>query len=68
MKYNYKDGTDGHVEIFANSVNHAFDLFADKDVSSYLYDPVNAFQLVNRYNNGWMKLHEHVYTDNSQGW
>jgi len=37
------------------------------DPSSHLFDPVNAFQLVNRYYNGWMTLHDSVYKDNAQG-
>ena len=37
------------------------------DPSSHLFDPVNAFQLVNRYFNGWMTLHDNLYQDNAQG-
>ena len=40
---------------------------ASQDPSAYLYDPVNAYQLVNRFINGWAKLHKDVYDENGQG-
>ena len=40
---------------------------ASQDPSAHLYDPVNAYQLVNRFINGWAKLHKDVYDENGQG-
>lgn len=54
-----------NLEKFVEKVNEAIDT-SDK-TDNYLFNPVNAFQLVNRYKNGWLKLHENIYTDNSQG-
>ena len=54
------------LEDFAGRVQHAQDL-AGEDPSSHLYNPVNAFQLVNRYSNGWMTLHHQLYEDNAKG-
>lgn len=53
------------LEKFADKIDEAIET-ADK-ATNYLFNPVNAFQLVNRYKNGWLKLHEHVYADNGQG-
>ena len=54
------------LERFAESVGTALES-ASQDVSQYLYDPVNAFQLVNRYNGWWAKLHELVFAETGQG-
>ena len=54
------------MERFAESVGAALEP-AGQDVSQYLYDPVNAFQLVNRYNGWWAKLHELVFAETGQG-
>lgn len=40
---------------------------AGSDPTAHLYDPVNAFQLVNRYINGWGTIHEDIYEDNEEG-
>lgn len=55
------------LERFADRITYAHGLFEGKPPSTHLHDPVNAFQLVNRYANGWMKLHDNVYSDNSKG-
>ena len=55
------------LEKFSEVVTHAHSLYSGKPVSTHLYDPINAFQLVNRYANKWMKLQDHVYIDNSKG-
>ena len=54
------------LEKFAGQVEKALDSVGE-DPEEHLYNPVNAFQLTNRYTNGWMKLHENVYSDNAQG-
>ena len=54
------------IEQFANRVQTALASAGD-DPSSHLSDPVNAYQLVNRYTNGWASLHDDVYDDNGQG-
>ena len=54
------------LEEFAGRVKRVSDVVGD-DPSSHLFDPVNAFQLVNRYFNGWMTLHDNLYQDNAQG-
>ena len=55
-----------HLELFSKQVETALGA-AGAGVLEHLHDPVNAFQLVNRYSNGWMKLHDKVYQDNAQG-
>ena len=55
------------LEEFSSLVSKAHDLYHGQAAATHLYDPVNAFQLVNRYFNMWMKLHENVYADNSKG-
>ena len=55
------------LEDFGNRVQRALDVIDEEDPSQHLYDPVNAFQLVNRYINGWMVLHDTLYEDNAQG-
>ena len=54
-----------HLERFSDRVEEALE--AVSDVSQHLHDPVNAFQMMNRYTNGWMNLHENVYAENGQG-
>ena len=54
------------VEGFADRVRSALEA-ASADPTAHLYDPVNAFQLVNRYINGWGALHDDLYKDNAQG-
>ena len=54
------------IEQFGNRVRSAL-ASADKDPKAHLYDPVNAFQLVNRYINGWATIHDDIYDDNGQG-
>ena len=54
------------LEEFSSRVQRATEAAGD-DLSAHLFDPVNAFQLVNRYTNGWMKLDDTVYQDNSGG-
>ncbi|CAI7999257.1 Prolyl 4-hydroxylase subunit alpha-2 [Geodia barretti] len=56
----------GRVEQFADRVRLAL-TSASQDPSTHLSDPVNAYQLVNRFTNGWATLHDHVYEDNAQG-
>lgn len=56
-----------HLEDFSAGVSEAHDLYSGQPASTHLHDPVNAFQLVNRYFNTWMKLHNNVYSDNSKG-
>ena len=51
---------------FAGKVQRAQDLVGDNP-SAHLFNPVNAFQLVNRYSNGWMTLHDQLYEDNAKG-
>ena len=55
------------LETFASRVSEAHALFSGQDRSTHLYDPVNAFQVVNRYSNKWLQLHSNLYTDNSKG-
>ena len=55
------------LEEFSERVSDAHNLYNGQPTSTHLYHPVNAFQLVNRYSNGWMKLHDNVYRDNSRG-
>ena len=54
------------IEQFGNRVRSALHS-AGKDPTAHLYDPVNAFQLVNRYINGWGNIHDDIYEDNGQG-
>jgi prolyl 4-hydroxylase len=54
------------LEEFAAKVGRAQSLAGDNP-SAHLFNPVNAFQLVNRYSNGWMKLHDKLYEDNAKG-
>ena len=54
------------LEEFAGRVKRVSEVVGD-DPSSHLFDPVNAFQLVNRYYKGWMTLHDDLYQDNAQG-
>ena len=54
------------LEEFASKVDRAQRLAGDSP-SAHLFNPVNAFQLVNRYSNGWMKLHDKLYEDNAKG-
>lgn len=54
------------LESFAGRVEKALNV-SSGHVSQHLHDPVNAFQLTNRYTNGWMKMHENIYHDNGQG-
>lgn len=56
------------LEEFSDRVLQAHNLYSGKPAATHLYDPVNAFQLVNRYANTWMKLQDNVYTDNSKGY
>ncbi|XP_019849479.1 PREDICTED: prolyl 4-hydroxylase subunit alpha-2-like isoform X2 [Amphimedon queenslandica] len=53
------------LESFAKRVEGALDTMGG-DIAQHLHDPVNAFQLTNRFTNGWMKMHEIVYSDNGQ--
>ncbi len=55
------------LEDLSERVSEAHGLYDGLPPSTHLGDPVNAFQLVNRYSNGWMKLQDHVYLDNSKG-
>ena len=54
------------MEEFATKVSRAQALAGDNP-SAHLFNPVNAFQLVNRYSNGWMKIHDKLYEDNAKG-
>ena len=54
------------MEEFAAKVGRAQNL-AGESPSGHLTNPVNAFQLVNRYSNGWMKIHDKLYEDNAKG-
>ena len=54
------------LEEFAGKVEKAQALAGDNP-PAHLYNPVNAFQLVNRYSNGWMTLHDQLYEDNAKG-
>lgn len=54
------------LEEFAAKVGRAQALAGDNP-SAHLFNPVNAFQLVNRYSNGWMKIHDKLYEDNAKG-
>lgn len=51
---------------FADSVEKSLEK-SGNDPSQYLHHPVNVFQLLNRYYNGWMKLGDMVYQDNARG-
>lgn len=53
------------IEKFGNQVRMALEA-AGSDPTAHLYDPVNAFQLVNRYINGWGTIHEDIYEDNEE--
>ena len=55
------------LERFAERVNSSMDKFRE-ETSQYLHHPVNIFQLLDRYYNGWMKLHDSIYSgDNREG-
>ena len=54
------------IEGFVSRVSGALQA-ASQDPSAHLYDPVNAYQLVNRFINGWAKLHKDVYDENGKG-
>ena len=54
------------MEDFAAKVGRAQSLAGDNP-PAHLFNPVNAFQLVNRYSNGWMKIHDKLYEDNAKG-
>ena len=54
------------IEQFASRVKLALQS-ASGDPSTHLSDPVNAYQLVNRFLNGWASLYDDVYEDNGQG-
>jgi len=54
------------LETFASRVSAAHSLYSRQSGSAHLYDPVNAFQVVNRYYNKWLSLHSNLYTDNSK--
>ena len=55
------------LERFSENTNRAVEL-ATQTSSTFLYDPVNIIQTINRYTNGWMKLHKQIYVDNDLGW
>jgi prolyl 4-hydroxylase len=55
------------LEDFSSRVSEAHSLYSGHPAATHLHDPVNAFQLVNRYFNKWMHLQDNVYTDNSKG-
>ena len=48
-------------------MKRAHNLVDYDDPQHHLGDPINAYQLVNRYTNGWMELHDSIYMDNGQG-
>ncbi|CAI8018519.1 Prolyl 4-hydroxylase subunit alpha-2 [Geodia barretti] len=54
------------MEQFAGRVRLAL-TSASQDPSTHLSDPVNAYQLVNRFINGWNTLYDDIYEDNGQG-
>ena len=54
------------IEQLANRVRSAL-ISASADPTAHLYDPVNAFQLVNRFINGWEQIHDDIHDDNGQG-
>ena len=56
----------GRIEQFAGRVRSVLQS-AGQDPTAHLSDPVNAYQLVNRFINGWANLHDDIYDDNSQG-
>ena len=55
------------LEIFSSRVSEAHSLYSGQPASTHLHDPINAFQLVNRYSNMWLKLQDNVYMENSKG-
>ena len=55
------------LEDFSEHVSKVHSLYSGKSPSTHLYDPINAFQLVNRYSNRWKQLHNTVYEDNAKG-
>ena len=64
--FSYTQTRLNRIEQFANRVSMAVDS-ASQDPSAHLSDPVNAYQLVNRFINGWAALHDDVYDENGQG-
>ncbi len=54
------------LERFAENTDKAVEI-AIQNSSTFLHDPVNIIQSINRFTNGWMKLHEQVYVDNNLG-
>jgi prolyl 4-hydroxylase len=55
------------LEEFSEKVERALNLVDEMEhTEDHLHDPVNAFQLTNRFTNGWMILHENVYQDNAE--
>ena len=58
----------GELEKFAERVNSSLDKSGEQP-SQYLHHPVNIFQLLNRYYNGWVKLRNSISHMNSgKGW
>ena len=52
---------------FADEVEAAQETVRATSVHQHLNDPINSVLLISRFYNGWKKLHNIVYRDNSMG-
>ena len=52
---------------FASEVEAAQTTVRDTSVQEHLNDPINSVLLISRFYNGWRKLSDIVYRDNSNG-
>ena len=52
---------------FADEVEAAQETVQTTSVHQHLNDPINSVLLISRFYNGWKKLHNIVYRDNSIG-